>query len=207
MSSAATQIATALQRLSLFWRASQWEVAKDHGLTPTQCEILMRVAARPGRLAELAHALGITQASLSDSVAALDRKGLVCRRPDPDDGRARQIVATGAGRALAARMPEAPEALQGAVAGLGSADAAGLLRALTLIIRSLQEARAIPVQRMCLTCRHFRPHVHDDPARPHHCAFVDAAFGDAALRLDCADHETATEAAAARAWAALSEVG
>lgn len=207
MQSKAHQIVTGLQRLTLFWRASQWEVAKELGLNPTQCEILTRVAVRPERVADLALVLGISQASLSDSVASLDRKGMVRRRPDPKDGRARQIVVTEAGRVLAARMPEAPEALQDALVGLGDADAAGLLRSLTLIIRSLQEARAIPVQRMCLTCRYFSPHVHDDPARPHHCAFVDAAFGDAALRLDCADYETATEEAAARVWAALAEVG
>lgn len=207
MSSATNQIVAALQRLTLFWRASLWKVAKELGLNPTQCEILTRVAARPERLADLALALGITQASLSDSVAALASKGLLRRQPDPADGRARRIVATEAGQALSARMPEAPEALQGAVAGLGAIDAAGLLRSLTLIIRSLQEAQAIPVQHMCLTCRYFRPHAHDDPVRPHHCAFVDAAFGDAALRLDCADHETATEEAAARAWAVLAEVG
>lgn len=193
MTSTASQIATALQRLSLFWRASQWELAKEFGLNPTQVDLLSRVAARAERLGDLAAVLGVSQASLSDSVSALERKGLVLRRPDPDDGRARRIDATAEGRALAARLPDAPDALLGAVAGLAEADAAGLLRSLSLIIRNLQEARAIPVQRMCLTCHHFRPHVHDDPARPHHCAFVDAAFGDAALRLDCADHETATE--------------
>lgn len=203
MPQALNQAGSGLHRLTLFWRTSRWEAAKTVGLNPTQCEILSLVAARPERLADLAFALGISQASLSDSVAALERKRMLVRRPDPEDGRARQIVATEAGRALVARLPEVPEALQRAIAGLSPADTAGLLRALTLIIRSLQEARAIPVQRMCLTCCHFRPHVHDDPARPHHCAFVDAAFGDAALRLDCADHETATEEEVARALSAV----
>lgn len=203
----AKQITTAFQRLAMFWRASQWQVARDFGLNPTQSEVLMRVAVRPERAADLAAALGITQASLSDSVTALDRKGLVRRRPDPDDGRARLIEVTGAGTALAAKMPNAPAALEQAIVGLTEDERGGLLRSLTLIIRSLQEARAIPVQRMCLTCRYFRPHAHKDPARPHHCAFVDAAFGDAALRLDCADHEIATEDQAARVRAALSAVG
>lgn len=201
------QIATALQRLALFWRASQWQVAKELGLNPTQCDVLARVSARPERAADLAALLGISQASLSDTVSALSRKGLVRRNPDPGDGRARRIEATGKGRALAVRLPEAPLALQDAIAGLGEPERGALLRPLTLIIQSLQEARAIPVQQMCVTCRYFRPHVHDDAARPHHCAFVDAAFGDAALRLDCADHETATEEQAARARARLSTVG
>ena len=204
MSSQSRQIVTAFQRLALFWRAGQWQVAKELGLNPTQGEVLARVAARPERAADLAAALGISHASLSDTVSALDRKGLVRRRPDPDDGRARRVAATDAGKVMAARMPEAPAALEDAITGLAEAERGALLRALVLIICSLQEARAIPVQRMCLTCRHFRPHVHDDPARPHHCAFVDAAFGDAALRLECADHETARDEEAARARAVLS---
>ncbi|MER3418788.1 MAG: MarR family transcriptional regulator, partial [Chloroflexota bacterium] len=27
--------------------------------------------------------------------------------------------------------------------------------------------------------------------RPHHCAFVDAPFGDRSIRLDCPDHAPA----------------
>lgn len=123
-------------------------------------------AAKPERAVDLADVLGISQASLSDSVAALDRKGLVRRRSDPDDGRARMIEVTRAGMSLAERMPDAPAVMQEAIAGLAEGDRAGLLRSPSLIIRALQEAGAIPVQRMCLTCHHFRPHVHADPARP-----------------------------------------
>ncbi|EKE68214.1 MarR family winged helix-turn-helix transcriptional regulator [Celeribacter baekdonensis] len=207
MGSDSKHIITALQRLAMFWRASQWLVAKDFALNPTQGEVLTRVAAKPERAVDLADMLGISQASLSDSVAALDRKGLVRRRRDPDDGRARMIEVTRAGASLAERMPDAPAVIQEAIAGLAEDDRAGLLRCLSLIIRSLQEAEAIPIQRMCLTCHYFRPHVHTDPVRPHHCGFVDAAFGDGGLRLDCADHETATEEEAARNRTRLSAVG
>ena len=58
------------------------------------------------------------------------------------------------------------------------------------MIRTLQEKGRIPVARMCVSCRFFQPFRHDNPARPHHCAFVDAAFGDEELRLDCPDHCT-----------------
>ena len=97
MDSDSKHIITALQRLAMFWRANQWLVAKDFALNPTQCEVLTRVAAKPERAIVLADAFGISQASLSDSIAALDRKGLVRRRRDPDDGRARTIEATRAG--------------------------------------------------------------------------------------------------------------
>lgn len=201
------QIVTALQRLALFWRASQWQAAGEAGLNPTQGEVLQRVSDAPARAADLAPMLGISAASLSDSISALVAKGLVRRDPDPDDRRARRIGPTDAGRALAARLPEVPAALAAAIGDLDAAQRGSLLRGLLLLIRALQEAGAIPVQRMCATCRYFRPHVHDDPARPHHCAFVDAPFGDAALRLDCAEHETATAEDSARHWARLLAVG
>jgi hypothetical protein len=53
---------------------------------------------------------------------------------------------------------------------------------------------------MCVTCKYFRPNVHPDKRAPHHCAFIDAAFGDEALRLDCAEHEQAGAAESARLW-------
>jgi hypothetical protein len=74
------------------------------------------------------------------------------------------------------------------VEGLDSEEQAALLRILVKMIRVLQDQGAIPVARMCASCRFFRPHAHPDPDRPHHCAFVDAPFGDRELRLECPDH-------------------
>ncbi len=192
MSAPAEQIAHALSRLALFWRAAGWQAAGAQGLTPTQAEILARLAAGgPARSGDLARGIGVSAPTLSDAVSALAAKELVERRPDPQDRRAGRVVPTPRGAAVAARLPDMPQAVAPVLDALSEPDRAGLLRGLTLVIRGLQEAGAIPVERMCLTCRHFRPHAHDDAARPHHCAFVDAAFGDAALRLACADHEEA----------------
>src|SRR3546814_1012694 len=70
---------------------------------------------------------------------------------------------------------------------LDDGERAAFLKGLTKMIGALQTRGTIPVQRMCVSCAHFRPNVHSDAATPHHCAFVDAAFGDASLRLDCDD--------------------
>lgn len=194
MSDEIDQIAAGIGRLAAFWRASRWQDAWEHGLHPTQAEILARIAAEPRRNATLAQALGVTSATLSDSVSALVAKGLAERRPDPSDRRAQRVAATPEGLGIAARLPGAPRALQHQLAALPETERGALLRTLTRIIRGLQEARAIPVQRMCVTCRYFRPNAHDDAAAPHHCAFVNAAFGDARLRLDCGEHDAADPA-------------
>jgi hypothetical protein len=71
------------------------------------------------------------------------------------------------------------------------------------MIRTLQTRGRIPVARMCVSCRFFQPFRHPDGRLPHHCAFVDAPFGDGGLRLDCPDHDAAPAELAARTWAAF----
>ncbi|MCI5109757.1 MAG: MarR family winged helix-turn-helix transcriptional regulator [Marivita sp.] len=193
-------IMTAFQKLVVFWRASQWQTAGEAGLNPTQGEVLQHISRRSARLGELAEQLGVSQASLSDTVSSLEARGLARRRPDPDDGRARRIESTADGQRAVAELSMAPVELERAIEHLGEEERGAFARALVRIIRMLQEADAIPVQRMCVTCRHFRPFAHADVARPHHCAFVDAAFGDARLRLDCDDHEAAPAKEAAATW-------
>jgi DNA-binding MarR family transcriptional regulator len=187
---------TGIAKLGLVIRHHAWQRRQRDGLTPTQAQALATLSARGSRrVGELARALGVTQPTASDAVAALVRKGLVVRERDASDGRAARLALTAAGSELAARGMEWPDVLLAAVDALADEDQAALLRGLSAVIRELQERGEIPVQRMCVTCRYFRPHVHPDPRRPHHCAFVDAPFGDRALRLDCADHEPKEEAA------------
>jgi len=176
-------------------------------MTPTQAQILARLAARgPLRTGTLAADLGVTQPTISDAVAALLRKGHVARAPDPEDGRAVLLRLTPSGQqeAEAARAP-AP-AMLAALDTLPPAERDAMQRGLIWLIRALQMARAIPVQRMCVSCAHFRPNAHDDAGPPHHCAFVDAAFGDAALRIDCGDHQDAAQEDLAPLWARFSKV-
>lgn len=198
------QIVFGLGRIAALLRAGLWHAGSDAGLNPAQAEILSRIAGRPMRPVDLAAHLGVSPASLSDSVSSLVGKGLAARRPDAQDGRARLVVATEIGKALAQTLPSVPATLQAALDALPESERASLLRTLLHLIRELQQARAIPTQRMCVTCRHFRPHAHVDVARPHHCAFVNAAFGDADLRLDCGDHEEVPEEEAAAIWRRLT---
>jgi DNA-binding MarR family transcriptional regulator len=201
------QIIFALGRLSAVLRAGEWQAGT--GLPPAQSEILRRVALRPMRQADLAAHLSVSAASVSDSVSSLVTKGLVARVADPADRRAAQVAATEAGRTLIAERSGVPDALRQALADLPEHRRAALLETLVHLIRSLQESGAIPLQRMCLTCRHFRPYVHSDAVRPHHCAFVDAAFGTADLRLDCGEYEAANAGEAAANWRTFdtAEVG
>lgn len=74
--------------------------------------VLIRLAPgctlRPG---ELADAEGLDPSTMSRRVAALEERGLVGRRPDPEDRRAHRIAITDAGRDLLAASRAAQVAL------------------------------------------------------------------------------------------------
>ena len=199
------RVTTGLAKVGLALKHQAWVEAGGRGLTPTQGQVLALLRANPDglRLGGLAGQLGVTAATTSDSVTALRRKGLVDKLPLAGDGRAVLVRLTPAGVREAAAAAAWPDFLLEAVDELSDAEQAAFLRGLVTMIRTLQTRGRIPVARMCVSCRFFQPFRHDDPARPHHCAFVDAPFGDGGLRLDCPDHDAAPAELAVRTWEAF----
>ena len=196
------QLVTGLAKIGMVLRSRAWKRAGADRLTPTQAQVIAVLRREAGglRLSDVAARLGVTPATASDAVSSLVEKGFLKRRSAPEDGRAVALVLTPSGRKQADRIAEWPDFLTNAVDTLSPNEQAAFLRALVKMIRALQEAGDIPIQRMCVTCRFFRPNAHADPANPHHCAFVDAPFGDRGLRLDCGDHEPAPAADLAALW-------
>lgn len=199
-----SRILDGLERVSLTLRADQWGAADAGDIYPTQHQILCFLArrhGRPVRLKEVAAHLGVAGPTATGSVNALERKGLVEKRPHSDDARAVALSLSDAGRQALARARREETATAAALARLSPDEQGDLLLLLVKLIRNLQIAGAIPPQRVCVTCKYFRPFAHDDPGAPHHCDFVNAAFGDAQLRVDCGDHETAEPGVQAATWA------
>lgn len=187
-----TRVATGLGKVSTALRSEAWRGAGVDRLTPTQGRALALLLdeAAGVRLAPLAQALAVTGPTASDALAALVAKGLVERGADPEDRRAAAFRLTKAGRAVAERSASWPDFLIAAVDTLEVGEKALVYGALIKIIRSIQEAGAISVQRMCVSCRFFQPNVRpEDGRRPHVCGLVGAPFGDSHLRLDCREQE------------------
>ena len=201
----ARRVTTGLAKVGLALKHQAWAEAGGRGLTPTQGQVLALLRANPAglRLGELAGQLGVTAATTSDSVGALHRKGLVAKQPLATDGRAVLVRLTPAGVREAAAAAAWPDFLLEAVGELSVAEQAAFLRGLVTMIRTLQLRGRIPVARMCVSCRFFQPFRHPDGDLPHHCAFVDAPFGDGGLRLDCPDFDAAPAELAARTWEAF----
>ena len=196
------RIVEGLERIATALKSDDWSRAQAVGVNPTQLSILRMLEGRNAGLSvkDLSSLLGVSQPTATDSILALERKTLVEKRPDKADGRAVCVVVTAAGRSLLDTVREAAGSVGQAAAALDDADQEQLLVQLVRVIRQLQEQGSIPIQRMCVGCRHFRPYAHADAARPHHCTFVDAAFGQQDLRIDCRDHETADPSVRAATW-------
>jgi DNA-binding MarR family transcriptional regulator len=187
--------------LGIALKSRAWQDASPRKLTPTQGEVLSLLRARGSlRLAEVAEALAVSAATASDSVASLAGKKLVRKTRDPKDARSVCIQLTATGRREAEHVATWPDFLFDAVEALSEEEQAVFLRGLVKMIGTLQERGEIPVQRMCVTCHYFRPHVYEDPERPHHCNLVNAPFGDKSLQVDCPDHVVAEDQARSGAW-------
>ncbi|MBY6242749.1 MarR family winged helix-turn-helix transcriptional regulator [Methylosinus sp. Sm6] len=192
-----------LDRIGAAMRSERWSAAEGAALTPTQLDALAFVAGRGDkgvRLRAVADHLAVSQPTATDSVAALVRKALVTKTPDPEDARAVLLRATAAGREASFAAQTEDSSIERALATLPPPEQEELLRLVIKTIRALQEAKAIAPQRLCVDCRHFRPFLHEDAELPHHCALVDAAFGGRHLRLDCPEQEEAPQAQRDAAW-------
>jgi DNA-binding MarR family transcriptional regulator len=179
----------ALERVGQALRVQMWDKAKQHGLSPTQLQVLLRLASDPPerrRIGVLAGELDVTHPTVSDAVAVLRRKGLVDRNPG---SRKAAPSLSARGRAVAAGLADWDQRTRDQLADLPVDDKHATLRLLLDLIAGLQRSGAITVARMCVTCRFFRRDAHPKSARPHHCALVDASMGAGELRIDCAEHE------------------
>src|SRR5919108_5524920 len=99
-----------LFRKELFARLS--DQAALAGIRPSHLHVFANIGGDGKRLTELADAASMSLSSMQELVDDLERRGIVERRPDPSDGRAKLIVLTGEG--LAALAPagsiiDAPE--------------------------------------------------------------------------------------------------
>ncbi len=195
-------VATGLSRLALALKTNASQAAQPLGLSPTQTQVLALLRTQPGgyRPSQLAQTLALGAPAMSEALQPLLTRALAAQQPDPTDRRAKRIAITDAGLAVIAQAADWPEALLDTVADLSPEEQTVFYRVILKMIRNLQSAGSVPVGRLCVTCTHFRPYVHEDTDTPHHCTLVDAAFGDRHLRLDCPEQQPAPPDLAEATW-------
>ncbi|TWT20234.1 MarR family transcriptional regulator [Luteimonas marina] len=190
------QVASGIEQLAALARAQSRRPEDGVPALPPAHSAVLRMleGARPGMRAKaIAARLGVTPASVSDTLATLETRGWIERRPDPDDGRAALVRLTRAGRRLAERLRSPLHGIGALLEGLDEPDLAALLRATQLLVHEAQKRGMATGARTCLGCRHFRPFATGHRDKPHFCAFIQLPFGDAELRADCPEQAPAPD--------------
>ena len=199
-------LAGALRRLAHLAHTSSWDQWAVQRLTPTQRRILDVVASRRESLtlSALARELGVTPATASDSVGALESKGLVQKRRSDVDGRALALMLTSEGQSSVIALAALPDPLQDAFGALTATEQEIFYRSAIKMIRGLQETGALPVSRMCVRCRHFEPFRTPGSAYPHYCQLASSPLADRHLRLECPEQEAGDEEEQTLLWEKFS---
>jgi len=191
-----------MNRINVAMRADSWDASSSHGLNPTQGQIVMLLGRQSVvlRLSQIADELAVSAPTVSDSIRSLVEKGWVKKEIAKDDGRAIAVSLTASGKRLNEKLDLTGDTIGLVLSRLPESEQIQLYKTLVRVVSELQSVGRIPVSRMCVTCRYFRPNVHEDTKRPHHCALVNEAFGNPTLRADCPEHEVADEPLAIQNW-------
>lgn len=162
------------------------------GLNPAQWEAL-RYLARANRFsrtpAALAEYVGSTRGTISQTLIALEQKGLVARSASRRDGRSVELALTRHG-ATALKQDPLLHLARDIATGTDD-DPARLVATLQAILAATiarNDGRAFGV---CHSCRHFRRNARSGAASPHHCGLLDEPLSEADSKDICQEQEMA----------------
>ncbi|MCB1364554.1 MAG: MarR family transcriptional regulator [Rhodobacteraceae bacterium] len=110
------------------------------GLSPARFPVLLELWEQDGLTqSELVRRLDVEQATMANTLARMERDGLIERRPSPDDRRARLIFVTDRARRLqGAAMAAAAAENRQALSGLSADEQAAFIDLMTRVIATMQ---------------------------------------------------------------------
>src|SRR5258708_2841649 len=136
------ELAFAINDVARLLRTYADHAAARYGMNRAKWAVLARLDRFEGlKQAELAEMLDLQPISLTRLLDGLADSGLIERRPDPDDRRAKRLYLTADARPLLERLTELGEDLmETALAGLDRAEVAALLARLSTVKENLRQA-------------------------------------------------------------------
>jgi MarR family transcriptional regulator for hemolysin len=140
-------LATGIRPLAGAWQRLADAALASFGISNSQGWALVHLA-RLGpdtRQADLARAIGITEASLVRTLHQLEHAGLIARQPGRDDRRANRLVLSERGATLATAIDERLIALRAELlAGISAGDLATTMHVLDHVAQQIAERRRRP---------------------------------------------------------------
>lgn len=170
------------ERLTSLFRASVRQTATAHGLKLVQLEALIylsmanRYSDTPAALTEY---LAVTKGTISQTLKALEKRGLIAKKADIQDGRVLHCQLTDEGQAVASDAYPA-----GLFRGLSRDDLAQAEPALEPLLRQLQAANGFRAFGQCSTCRFFQRR-----SRGGRCGLTGEDLSASDTKKICREHE------------------
>lgn len=150
-----SQTSLLLERLGALIQQSVRQDAARHGLLPIHIQVLHYLA-QANRYSDLpiaiAEYLGITRGTVSQTLAVLERKGLLTKVADPRHGKRVHLALSTAGAATVSASW--PEHVEQALNGL-PIDTAALDDMLRNLLSALQRSNGQRAFGLCRQCAHF----------------------------------------------------
>lgn len=180
-------IAWPLERLARVLRAREHE----DGLNPAQREAL-RYLARANRFSNTAQALtrylGATKGTISQTLMALERKGLIAKAAR--DARVVRLALTEKGREALLHDPWTE--LAAGAEELGGKTRRRMQRGLEELLAQQLKLAGLASYGVCASCRYFREKGRDGDVRgPHLCMLFEEALSAEDAGRICMEHEAA----------------
>ena len=192
-----------IDRLGNLLRSEVRQASKLHGLQPVHVQALQylnrcnRYSNSPRAVADY---LGLTKGTVSQTLLVLERRGLVKKQTDRQDGRISRLHITARGRkTLSDVMP--PSTWSRALSGLTRRETNASAALLNRVLLKLQRANRLRTFGACHTCRHLI--VQSD--HTFRCGLTKETLSAADTQRICWEHEPGGFASSKRGRRRLSE--
>ncbi len=150
------KISLSLEKICQAYRTTMWELAYKYNLTLTQLEIIIHTYKFPKITpTKLALELGISKATLSESISALKKKGIIKTKQDTTDARRRILSLSPKGRQIYNKIQNSSFPIQNIISQLSSSEKRILFHTLRNIIETLQKQGYLPRVRICSSCQNL----------------------------------------------------
>ncbi|HRO46247.1 MarR family winged helix-turn-helix transcriptional regulator [Agriterribacter sp.] len=184
-----SRIVASLEKISQAFRVLLWQESREFSLSPIQVQVLIFLlhhSEEKRKVSYLAGEFNMTKATISDTVKALDQKGLIAKAYEPEDTRSYIIHLTERGREIATETSLFTREIHAPIDKLHADDKENLLLSLLNIIRHLNKAGIITIPRMCMTCTYYES---SGNGQKHFCKLLNQNLHVTDLRIDCPEHE------------------
>lgn len=181
-----TKILSLIDRISKAYEYVLRKCSSKHGMTPLQAELMILVGSSSlaSSVTKASRFLLVAQPTLSDSLSALKRKGLLETFQDNTDRRVTRFKLTKYGEEVLMELQRCLEEFRVSLRDFEREHLRDLFRGLIMLTRNLYRVGIVREARMCLTCRYF-----SSSEGEYYCSLLKMRMSLQDLKIECPDHE------------------